>query len=62
MPLDHELASSFGRKLLPKLFSEEATNIFLSLETWGYLLSYIVGASMNISPFGCRISLMWPSM
>ncbi|CAK9062099.1 unnamed protein product [Durusdinium trenchii] len=26
-----------------------AANIFLSLETWGYLLSYIVGASMNIS-------------
>lgn len=26
-----------------------AANIFLALETWGYLLSYIVGASMNIS-------------
>ncbi|CAE7656850.1 unnamed protein product, partial [Symbiodinium pilosum] len=26
-----------------------ATNIFICLETWGYSLSYIVGASMNIS-------------
>lgn len=26
-----------------------AANVFLALETWGYLLSYIVGASMNIS-------------
>ena len=30
-------------------FCNEAANIFLALETWGYLLSYIVGASMNIS-------------
>lgn len=39
------MATTVERSLL----ASQAANIFLSLETWGYLLSYIVGASMNIS-------------
>jgi len=54
---------AFGRR------ARCAMNIFLVVETWGYLLSYIVGASMNLSemlgdthehnPVGIMISVIF---
>ncbi|CAJ1329630.1 unnamed protein product [Effrenium voratum] len=37
------MEAAFGPKI------RTATNLFIFLETWGYLLSYTVGAAMNIS-------------
>ena len=47
---------------LVHLSPSKAANVFLALETWGYLLSYIVGASMNISLLSTIHGSIWIPM
>ena len=47
---------------LVHLSPSKAANVFLALETWGYLLSYIVGASMNISLLSTIHGSIWIHM